>query len=709
MKKHPTPLLDGIEATVERIRQGTISKEEIIASFDQMVENKIAIEAELGTKTIAALKQMGFSYHAKTKSDWVDTVYRNYREAHIPRTTLSYQISFSQMCQTPEQAFKSQIARERDLILQTTPEMLAAYAAEIMERRGENKRRLDAAMESMKEPKTLADFDIVAKCREGGLAKLTPMESALYDQLRWTRGREMRRENEAAQSRIAAVDLEDIEIVLHQTVHTQKGHTLYVVVPSDWIEHQDFEELCSIAHRLSGYYSSYSGNGAIPGFTFREETNAKAFMEVFENDITDQDRRDERRRLAALSAKDRLIAIGERMIADANTDLEAPRKVNTARRIRQFESRIQCQNARKALARTLISVASMLGSNSHPLDGIRHRTHIELLASLLQRAKWRMPKEHALDVLIQTVRLPALFLNMCDISSVLRLLEEKSDTVMVRRHLVKRYQEAMREKEERVTFEDRIEREYAVKIFQKLGKHCPWYLAEALRQRRSLDRMQIYTSYDLRHALRAFGEHIVAPEEMPKRDKLIRGLVGRDIPGFFPTPPNLVDHLLDLAEIPEGATVIEPSAGIGSIADVIAERHPNANLICIERHGDLVEILKGGHDQVHLGDWLEQDLRADRIVMNPPFEDDQDIDHVRHAFACLKPGGRLVSIMSSGSIQRTIGKAPAFKAWLNDQGAMIIGNPEGSFLSAFRSTGVNTITVVIDRPHGDAPASCMSA
>jgi 16S rRNA G1207 methylase RsmC len=40
----------------------------------------------------------------------------------------------------------------------------------------------------------------------------------------------------------------------------------------------------------------------------------------------------------------------------------------------------------------------------------------------------------------------------------------------------------------------------------------------------------------------------------------------------------------------------------------------------------------------------------DRIVMNPPFDHDTDIDHIRHAYRMLKPGGRLVAICANGVI-----------------------------------------------------------
>lgn len=37
----------------------------------------------------------------------------------------------------------------------------------------------------------------------------------------------------------------------------------------------------------------------------------------------------------------------------------------------------------------------------------------------------------------------------------------------------------------------------------------------------------------------------------------------------------------------------------------------------------------------------------DVIVMNPPFDRGRDCDHVRHAFRFLKPGGKLVAVMSA--------------------------------------------------------------
>ena len=41
----------------------------------------------------------------------------------------------------------------------------------------------------------------------------------------------------------------------------------------------------------------------------------------------------------------------------------------------------------------------------------------------------------------------------------------------------------------------------------------------------------------------------------------------------------------------------------------------------------------------------------DRIVMNPPFTNGDDIKHIMHALKMLKPGGRLAAICANGPRQ----------------------------------------------------------
>ncbi len=86
-----------------------------------------------------------------------------------------------------------------------------------------------------------------------------------------------------------------------------------------------------------------------------------------------------------------------------------------------------------------------------------------------------------------------------------------------------------------------------------------------------------------------------------------------------------------------------------------------------------------------------------RIVMNPPFENLADVDHVRHAYELLADGGILVAIMSASPFQRNDYKAQEFRVWLKRMNGETEELPDGSFLESDRSTGVATRLVVIPK------------
>lgn len=142
-----------------------------------------------------------------------------------------------------------------------------------------------------------------------------------------------------------------------------------------------------------------------------------------------------------------------------------------------------------------------------------------------------------------------------------------------------------------------------------------------------------------------------------------------NIPGFFPTPEDLAKNMVYMADIRDGDKVLEPSAGSGVIADAVRELHPTAKLDVVEFNYSLRELLEAkGHNLIGY-DFLE--LNGDKwnaIVMNPPFEDLQDIDHVRHAYDLLADGGTLVAIMSESPFFRNTKKAQEFRCWLDDVG-----------------------------------------
>jgi hypothetical protein len=180
--------------------------------------------------------------------------------------------------------------------------------------------------------------------------------------------------------------------------------------------------------------------------------------------------------------------------------------------------------------------------------------------------------------------------------------------------------------------------------------------------------------------------------------KMERDLIGIDIPGYFPTPKVVVARMLEAADIRPGMNVLEPSAGKGNIADAIREAEPEANLETVEQQRTLAKILEAKGHKIAGEDFFAYEGQPDRIVMNPPFENGQDIDHVRRAYDLVKPGGRVVAIMSEGPFFRNDKKAVAFRDWLDEIDGTSEKLPEGAFKSSERSTGVNTRLVILDKP-----------
>jgi len=181
------------------------------------------------------------------------------------------------------------------------------------------------------------------------------------------------------------------------------------------------------------------------------------------------------------------------------------------------------------------------------------------------------------------------------------------------------------------------------------------------------------------------------------RDK-VEALQFSKIPGYFATPPDLVADMLDHAQIKKGHSVLEPSAGSGAIVDQLADLHADPLIVVHECNHTLCEILQAKGYDARPGDFLESNgsFQFDRVVMNPPFEKLQDIDHVCHAFSKLKEGGRLVAIMSPGPFFRDDQKCRTFRGWFETLGGEVIDIEAGAFKDS--GTGVSSKLVVIDKP-----------
>lgn len=160
--------------------------------------------------------------------------------------------------------------------------------------------------------------------------------------------------------------------------------------------------------------------------------------------------------------------------------------------------------------------------------------------------------------------------------------------------------------------------------------------------------------------------------------------------GYFPTPPAVVERLLDLADLAPGMTVLEPSAGTGAIAGPAAARGCHVDCIEIDHKRALAISDAGIGRDLAVADFLtvEPSPDYDRVVMNPPFARQADIAHVTHARRFLRPGGLLVSVMAAGVLFRQ-GRAEEFRRLVGSFEEL----PDGSFTES--GTGVRTVIAVI--------------
>jgi predicted RNA methylase len=162
---------------------------------------------------------------------------------------------------------------------------------------------------------------------------------------------------------------------------------------------------------------------------------------------------------------------------------------------------------------------------------------------------------------------------------------------------------------------------------------------------------------------------------------------------FFATPQGLAHQVVEDAGLEPGMLVAETSAGRGAIAMAMAKIVGVENVQTFELLPDNVKVLRGLGFKVTEGDFLAHHPQPlyDRIVMNPPFGNQNDMRHVEHALRMLKPTGRLVAIVSPSYEFRTSTIAAGFRQLVEAAGEKVRDVESG----AFRESGTDVRTVVL--------------
>lgn len=403
----------------------------------------------------------------------------------------------------------------------------------------------------------------------------------------------------------------------------------------------------------------------------------------------------------------KLRSVAASTLEKAEQELGRDRLANTSRRAAMAASGIAAAERSRALALTMNNLADAIerGQAQH-LAGISSRADVETLTERLNGARYEYERAKGISSMDRERRKHEPITT--EEVRYATFPDPKWDSAGARRSAIldmikgKRGGPAIAEK---IRYASSMTAEHVKALRDLLGKkevdaELGWWNVEQLTKVERLKRAGITNTLELRDALAEFLEFREGARAEDPITKAERAIIGQKVGiDFFPTPKALAARMADLAGVSEGDRVLEPSAGNGNLAD--AAKAAGGQVDVIEISSQLRDILtaKGYEVVAHDFDAFTPSEPYDAVIMNPPFSNRRDAEHIMRAFGMLKPGGRLAAIAGEGVFFGTDAKAVAFRKWLDDHGADIEPLGAGTFkdTSLLATTGANARLIVIHK------------
>ncbi|MGS3128153.1 LPD38 domain-containing protein [Aeromonas caviae] len=602
---------------------------------------------------------------------------------------------------------------------------------------------LAATKEALRDPQTLEQFKTFLKYRS--LDKLTPEQRARYEDLIAASNLDKRDQANEVKAATAVTPTASGDII--KTKHTKSGEDLFVVQMGDRVDRDTYNQINAHAKKLGGWYSSYKVGSAVPGFQFKDEAKATEFRgwltgqgaasaapsaEAAPTEVTDPDQ-DNSKSKQVETLRTRAKTLRDK----ATAALNAERKENTNKRMTEAANARANAESELHFAGLLDAIADGIESGEVTyLRNLANGTQLTELNHALSRSLWNLPpaRREALtsqgmiertedgrerwsakatpEMMAEGAQMPGMDYFARNLKDVATKMQGASGFKQAGAKIMALVNAAINRDSKTVSITD-------PELIAKLKAYTSGvsdYDAKAVKEQiggySRLERMGITNHTELRAALRELarlqaGLKKQAVPRDPLAEKMValkRKLVGNRnaFIDFFPTPESHAADLVALAGIEPGMTVLEPSAGHGMLAE--AARAAGAKVDAVELAGDLREILQAKGFGLVGSDFMATTPAQsyDAVVMNPPFSNDMDVDHVRHAYDHLKPGGRLVAIVSATAGDRQNNKNKAFREWFDGLGGSEQAMPEGSFKASLNPTDVRTKIFVIDKPANEA-------
>lgn len=601
----------------------------------------------------------------------------------------------------------------RDAVAGITQSDINEYAASVKQARDEREQRADAVRSAIDNPQTLDDYRTLIKAK--GRAALTAEQGEKYDQMlaeHQIEQQKTQKETPRVTEGFTHGDALQINPV-EEGKNSKTGETVYNVNLQTRLGTEKFKEAAGMARKLGGGY--WRGN-----FWFPSPEKAQQFVGWLRGDRVDHSAADAERRVQKQEQQqERLTSTSDRLRESAEDRLNADRKVNTVKRLREAASAMDQANRDLRDADIMQKIAQGIADGSLKyLSGIQHKTQIDTLRGIARRLVYDIPQDIRdslsyttadgkrewnddvpLTSRVKYARYPMLDWHPSTLFDVVGKMGDARGYKLAASEL--RLSQQREHGMSRLPAGRKANDKLAAYLSGQPGS-WPEYVAEYNR----LQRAGITTRPLLRAALveleKLSGD--IPLNGIPKIQKMemdLRKKLAWDrnaFNDFFPTPESRADWIASEADIQPGMDVLEPSAGNGVLAE--AARKAGGNVDVVELEQQLRDILKEKGFNVVGSDFDEftPDKLYDRVLMNPPFSHDLDIKHVQKAFEHLKPGGKLVAIVSTMAGERSNKRNQAFREWLNDLGAREEKLPEGMFKESMNPTNVATKLLTLTKP-----------
>jgi len=633
---------------------------------------------------------------ANTKAELTQECYDNMVEALVYHV----QDSFSHIMDFTDIKGARRRALEKILNSATNEMIQSQYIknkAEKEERTAERKELIEGILN----PQTLEDFQNVKYYRKD--KTLTIEEQQRYDLVYSLDQIEKRAKEQQVKSEkaLAIVTGSNEKYTITADTDTRDNSPLWVVKLINSISKEEWRIHDSQMKLINGYYSRFK-----KGHIFKYDPTSKLIGEQSEEIRAEQTET----QCQSSNNSDKLRKVADN-IQNTIDSKRADRKTNTAKRAREAAGQEQQADTMEQMQGVLRNVANAIESGELTfIGGIDSRAQVDTLESILNRANWKYKSVENIDYnvwhnspitadIIRFAEIPSSTIYLRQLQSIINDIRNTDGFKLIANRLQKLIDSA-KLKQKDPNHDPLIDiSDYDAeldKIYKNTDVLHNQYFETAIEERRRLARMGIESVEELRTYLREYFNYRTVKSSIDPIQQKIKELERKfkfDQKGdtFF-TPSEIALQMIELADISNNSRVLEPSAGIGSIADQIKKFTPNVD-VCEQMYSYQELLTLKGFNVVE-SDFLqyENNNYYDCVIMNPPFSQEQE--HIKHAYDLLKVGGKLIAITSPHWTFANDKSSKEFRQWFENLNGEIVEELESG---TFEMTQVRSNIIVINK------------